>query len=856
MAPEASYKMNGQNELKMKGWAAIVFMVSLIGICAELLFTLIVGMKSWSHMAYVVISFALLGYGVGSTLILALEERIRRINRNNLLAMLLILLAFGLFLSSQVLPSVPLELTMITKKQNLPVLVLVCTAVALPFVAVGFTIVYIFQIHVEQAGLLYFWDLLGAGAGAAVFYFLLGFLGPLNTLAAFAGLLVVAAGLLVGFQGRIRKLVGGLLAVVALVFGVFATLPEPEYEVDLAVGWEWIPGHAGKDGYTTLMRQWNPMGRTDLYRITNPEFLNLVIKQNWGTFQLNVSPLPPVCYFVNSFRAGTPVFNLTDEGLSQNSSKVVRFSQPMEFPYLLIKDPRVLVIGTGGGRDIFMAKTHGAVEVIGAEINPSTCAAMSPGGLAYELSGRVYTQPGVTVANVDGRHLVKTQPSDQYDLMILNGVDTFAALSSGAYVFVENYLYTKQAVMDYLRVIKPNGFINFNRWFEERPRETLRLFGMILEALRSSGAREPWNHIVVGCQDSWGMVLAKKTPFTENEIAEVLKYFDGHRVDPVYAGLDFPRQHPNFHPLGVGVQNGRCHGFRGVNAFDAFARTFQEGREKDFMRNYWADVSVPTDDRPFFYKYYRFNLDLAPLLGEHARSAPAFYVQFLIFLIALGFIVVFILIPLYFLKRTHRVPRASEIPLVIYFSCLGLGFIFFEISMMQRLTLLLGNSIYSISVTLAALLVFSAIGSFLAQRFSGSIRNHLKLVAGAALAVGCASAAVVAWAVPVINALVAFPFWGRVLACALALLPLGIPLGMFMPLGLLLVGRQEASLVAWAWGINFGFTVLGSVVSIVIAQFLGFNVVLLLAFGLYVIATAAYWRWRAGSCAREPVAVR
>ena len=80
-----------------------------------------------------------------------------------------------------------------------------------------------------------------------------------------------------------------------------------------------------------------------------------------------------------------------------------------------------------------------------------------------------------------------------FDLIVLNGVDTFSGLTTGAYAYAESYLYTKNAVMDYLRVIRDNGVINFNRWlFPDQPRETLRLYAIALDALKASGAAKPW----------------------------------------------------------------------------------------------------------------------------------------------------------------------------------------------------------------------------------------------------------------------------------------------------------------------------------------------------------------------------
>ena len=236
-----------------------------------------------------------------------------------------------------------------------------------------------------------------------------------------------------------------------------------------------------------------------------------------GNFEINLRPLPEISYFSTNFLAGTPVYAMSPAGLAQNHSQVKLFSQRMEVPYALLNKPKVLVIGAGGGRDIFMAHTHGATQIIGAEINPGIVAEMSPGGKMYDYSGRIYTSENTKVYAIDGRHLVKILPANSMDLIVLNAADTFSGLSSGAYAYAESYLYTKNAMEDYLRVLKDGGMIEFVRWaFPEMPREELRLHAIALAALKSIGAKNPWDHIIIGLH-GWSLFLIKKTPFTDKE---------------------------------------------------------------------------------------------------------------------------------------------------------------------------------------------------------------------------------------------------------------------------------------------------------------------------------------------------
>jgi hypothetical protein len=804
--------------------AAAVFIASFISISAELFLGLVLGLKTWSHMVYLVISFALMGLGIGTTAWLLLCPWVMQQRPGWVLGLAFGWLAIATAAAPYLLADFPLTMSMLLSGTNSSRLMMVYVLVALPFVGVGFLLGYAFSLFPRQSGRLYFWDLSGAALGACFFFPAVGRLGP------FHGCLVLAVlGLLFacGFIGRgtwPRRVVSlGLLGLIG-VCGWQLRMPDPRVTADRDIGWEYIPGHFGPTQHQRVASAWHPLGRTDVYRIPDLGILEQLRRDNYGALQINLSPPPEFSYFTTNYRAGTPVYNYAPAGLAKHRSVVQPFSIAMEFPYTLLQSPRVLIIGTGGGRDILLARTHGAVAVRGAEVNPATFRMMSPGGAMYEYSGRIYTADGVDVRNEDGRHFVRTQPTAAYDLLVLNGVDTFAALASGAYAYAENYLYTKDALLDYLRVLGDRGMVNLNRWFEigeQGPRETLRLCAMVLDALKTMGAASPHAHLIVGSQQGWGFTLVKKTPFTRDEADVVLRYFAEHGVEPVLSPF-WKKDRPD--------------------EYDQLVAAFQSGpaATKRFIDRYWADISVVTDDDPFFYKYYRF----APFALENPHPASgdtASHVQFLILSQTVCFILVFMLLPLYVFRREGvAMPGRELTSFIIFFASIGLGFIFIEIALMQRLTLLLGSPIYSISVTLASLLLFAGAGSLWQGRWQEQGRQAARLVGWAtALAVGYLVAFVIAGD-SLIRSAVATPFWMRVGMACLIQAPIGVCLGTFFPAGLSAAGRRGPAVIAWAWGINFGFTVLGSTLVILIAQFLGFRTVFLMAAGLYVVAMLSF----------------
>ena len=90
----------------------------------------------------------------------------------------------------------------------------------------------------------------------------------------------------------------------------------------------------------------------------------------------------------------------------------------------------------------------------------------------------------------------------------------------------------------------------------------------------------------------------------------------------------------------------------------------------------------------------------------------------------------------------------------------------------------------------------------------------------------------------------------RVIFAGAILTPLGLCLGMFMPLGL---GRVAAltehseEYVAWGWAVNGFFSVIGSVLTTILSMAIGFRAVQFLALGAYAVAVVAFTRLPSGT---------
>jgi hypothetical protein len=553
------------------------------------------------------------------------------------------------------------------------------------------------------------------------------------------------------------------------------------------------------DGRAVIeLSEWNSISRIDVVASEkDPNHKRIFIDGDaWTEMVINPPRLPPP---------------LSEPGLVGNSIGYrVRNTPPQS----------VLVIGVGGGIDVWTALRAGAKQIDAVEINPTTVNVI--GQLYRRQNGDLLHRPGVQLYTEEGRSFVRRQVK-KYDAITVHGVDTLAASSAGAYVLSENYLYTVEAFVDYISHLTSEGCLSITRWYilrrDGKPGpEAMRLFVVALEALHHLGVQDPRRHVIVGADPSpgWATILVKPTPFTSAERAR-------------HEGL----AHPGYRVLYPG--NATV-----PNEFQVYAEARAGGQQEDYLNHDPFDISPVTDDDPFFFhseKYgtywgsgdYRFH-DLI------RGNWPSFTLG-LLMLAALVAVIVAIVLPLWIRPRIQRpVPRPPGfLWWLLYFSSLGLGFIFIEIALMQRFALLLGHPARSIAVVLATLLLSSGVGSYLGEKTKLRPPSFLLGVATAVL--------ILAYAYPfVIGTLLALPLAAKVTATVALVFPVGLLLGMPFPAGIRRVAEWHNDAVPWMWGCNGGATVLGSILAIILAMSVGFTKVLALASALYLLAWVAMKR--------------
>ena len=178
---------------------------------------------------------------------------------------------------------------------------------------------------------------------------------------------------------------------------------------------------------------------------------------------------------------------------------------------------------------------------------------------------------------------------------------------------------------------------------------------------------------------------------------------------------------------------------------------------------------------------------------------------------------------------------------LLYFAAIGMGFMLVEVSLMQRLIVVLGHPTYGLSVVLFALLLGSGAGSFLTR---GVTETNVGRSSQVRLLMLLAALVVLGLVLPlVLTRLQAQPVSVRAATAAVFLAAIGVLMGQAFPLGMKLAAGQER-LTLWLWGVNGAMSVCASVLAVVIALSVSISAAFWTGFVSYALALFAAARIR------------
>lgn len=768
-----------------------LFLLSASVLVLEVGLTRVLAVCQWYHFAFLVVSLALLGSGAGGSLHAAFPALTRPLRRLTLVGLSLGFSGLCVLLL-WVLHLLPLDLYALAwDRRQYVYLALYYLVLGLPFLCGGLVVCLVLDSAPEHAGRLYGANLAGSALGTALAVPLIGLLGS-QRLPLAAASLAAAAAVLFSLGRRLWPSVlalGGLGASLLLLLRPLPAL---------------VPR---MDPHKSLVQQlFFPGARLVYSKEHAAARVDVVAGGPYHSFP--GLPLVPTSRLPQQMA-------LTVDGDQPSPLTLVRPSDtPLDFldamltslPYRLRPGARVLLVEPMGGLDLLQALEQGASEVVAVQQDPLVAEVVEE-RLAAEI-GEVFLRPQVHVLHRGARSYLAS-PGARFDLIVYCLTGERTVVTAGAYSLVEEGRYTVESFRAALRRLSPDGVLVVTRWLQQPPSEELRALTTLVAALEREGAAHPEAQIVAVRSWSTMLLLARREPWTPEELQTVRRFCAERRFDLVWLPGMLRDEANRYNKV-----------LEGPIYYDAFRSYLTAADRGAFLRRWPADVRPATDDRPFFYHFFTWR-QLPQLLAQYGRTAQpfggaGFLIVPMLLLLALLVSGLLILLPVA-LGPGEQAPGRG--PVLLYFAALGVGFMAVEIPLLGRFTLYLDRPLYATATVLFALLVGSGLGSLWSA--TKQIRLGWLLLA---------LAATIGLAVPglpaLLDATMGLPFVARLGVGTWLLLPLGFCMGIPFPTAVRALGSTRRSLIPWAWAVNGCASVVGAIGAQWIALSAGYGAVL------------------------------
>jgi hypothetical protein len=798
-----------------------MFLISLATLLFEILLTRLFSATMWYHFAFIVLSLAMFGLAVGATIVYRCSRIFSQERTFTHLGFFSLLFAFSTALCQVFyLVVMPDMLKTLPSSIAMWFILVFYLNFAVPFVCSGVCTTLALTRFKLETGKMYAADLLGAALACLLAIVLLFIIDAPSALL-FNSALSALAGwcFLSGSTSKLMKK-SAVCAVVLLTIVGGANVWAFNQNKPL-IGMEKI--------YPALLFQkWSPMSFVTV-RPAGTEIWG------WGIDpELSKGMSCPHNFVFMDCHAGTPLYKFNGDFKNLDFLKL----DVSNLVHSVRWAGDVFIIGIGGGKDILGAVMHGHKRVTGAEFNNVIIDVDKKYFADY--IGHIDKLPGVEMVNDEARSFL-ARSGRKFEIVQATLIDTFVATAGGGLALTENSLYTSDAWKLFFSHLTDNGVLSFTyAYSKDDPSLAYRLCSMAYDALKDDGVANMRDHIVIvgsperfkdqAFERSVATILVGKKPFTAAEIDKI----EATSARIHYQVIMSPRSCTD----------------------DGFLSMLDDNKRTEFVRNYPKDISSPTDDRPFFLcmskisDYLKKDTWSQIFTGEKSDFINDPFNP-LTLLFALLFNVGLLTVLCVMLPLTARVKGKEllqSVPLLLFFSSIGFGFMMIEISQMARLSIFLGHPVFGLSVVLFTLLITSGLGSL---TLSNEVRDRgllrLVLLVAALIFAG--------FITPLVTQQTAGSAIG--IRIVLSILALGLPgffMGMALPLGMKIANAHSSGVSAWLWGMNGATSVLGSILATILSTAFGIQTTFWVGVCFYVFCTFTYLLMskRKGSGAHQP----
>ena len=787
------------NTIHTKQYYVGIALVALTTLAIQVAMTRLMSFVTWYHLAFFSITLCMLGMTAGAVKVyLKPNPSLDAIAKDCLM--------FGLSTAVVVFVICNIPLQFVNGDFTASGSILVATAVLMmPFFYAGCVIAQILSLPSLPAGRIYGSDLLGAASGCIVVLIAMTFIDAQSIMILLGGVAVLA-GTVFNPKSKNIKIVAALLLVAGVVNMMMSEpLLHPRYSKGRI-----LPAASAVD-----VSKWNSFSQVMVMKPVpgkpfywgkapkSPDTDNVEI--NWA-------------WFIIDGLAGTPMTKYTSskdmEFLKYDVTNVGHYLRPTGHS---------AVIGVGGGRDVQSALLFGHEKVTAVEVNPIIVDAHNK---KYAEYAKLAGNPAVNLVVDDGRTYM-ARSKEQFTLLQMSMVDTWAATGAGAFSLSENGLYTVEGWKIFMKRLDDTGILTVSRWHNpQNLGETARIVSVAMKALFESGIQDPSKHLAMVTSGNISTLLLCKGPMSAQDITTLQKVTADYGYTLAFAPT-------------IDATNPVLHGLLATKSSDELL-SFAEKIDLPF------NILPSTDDSPFFFNMLKpgsvfFGVSTVTKAGTENQASTGvvagnLLAEFtLLALIGVSIIlaVLTVILPLFMAKRTAALKQSGFVPSALLFSMIGLGFMFVEIGMMERLSTFLGYPIYALAILLFGIILSTGVGSFISDKLSfQSIRKIAILIVPMLIALPFMMNSIT-------NAMETSGLVAKIIASILFIVPFGLVMGMFFPSGLKLTREMGFTDTAWFWALNGVFGTVATGIAVYISIHFGISTTIYSAAVCYTIAVIA-----------------
>jgi hypothetical protein len=785
-----------------------VYLIAFAVLVFQIVQTRILSVIAWYYLAFFAISVAMLGMTAGAVWVYVRRVSFTSTNLSTILSNASLLTAVAM--PASVLVQFCLILRPLPTITSVAAWTILMGAMTVPYFFAGVVVSLALTRSPFRVSEVYGVDLLGAACGCAAVVVILNILdGPSAVIAA----ALLAAGAAAAFaraateaerQAMSHRSLWRrpIFAVVALAVAILVNMAIPVGLKPLMVKDEF------ETSLLTRTERWNSYSRIVAYE-----------PREWPPSLWGPSPAMPAG--IRTSQAGLDIDGAAGTNMHEfdGTRKAIDFLKYdiVNLAYHLPGIQKSAVIGVGGGRDLLSAFLFGVKDIIGVELN-GIFIDLHLNHPFYSKYANLKAVPGLKLYVDDARSWFAAT-DDSFDLIQMSMIDTWAATGAGAFSLSENGLYTLEGWRAFTDRLTKNGLFTVSRWYNPGDvNESGRMVALALATMMDAGAAEPRRHVYVARAERIATLVLSKSPFTVEQLTllrrETERLGFGRLIDP-----DEPPESEVLRAMVVAKDL--------VELNNAVATAH-------------LDLTVPTDNRPFFFNQLRFE-DTPRMIAEIVRghgiqpgvmrgNLLASIALVLILVIALAAVVLTILLPLR--SALPSAPGRLIVHGTLYFALIGLGFMFAEIALLQFFSVFLGHPTYAMSVCLFSLILSTGLGSLTSGRI---VLNSNRRFILWSLIIGIYLFAAQALLVQLFAATTAEALPIRIAICLAVVLPAGFLMGFAFPTGMSLVERIDRGPAPWFWGINGATGVLASVLAVMIGMTFGINITMLFSALCYVL---------------------